>query len=189
MLILLIGLVLFLGIHSVSIFAPNQRNALAKKNALLWKAIYSAISLLGLLLVISGYADARHSTSIIYATPYWLRHLSALLLLPVFILFFSPYFPGKIKRLAKHPQLLAVKLWAVSHLLVNGGLADIVLFGSFLIWAVCNWVSMTKRESRQVPSLPQKSVNDILVVALGLVAYVIFALHLHQVLIGVPPFA
>ena len=107
----------------------------------------------------------------------------------MFILFLAPYFPGKISSATKHPQLIAVKLWAMSHLLVNGTVADLFLFGGFLAWAVVDRISMKKRAVRPVPGLPTSSKNDVIIIVLGLVLYAVFAVYLHQVLIGVAPFA
>jgi uncharacterized membrane protein len=189
MTLLIFGLLLFLGIHSISIFALDKRDQLAAKSPLGWKAVYSVISIVGLILIVQGYAAARLNPTFVYITPFWLRHLSALLMLPMFILFLAPYFPGRISRATKHPQLIAVKLWAMSHLLVNGTVADLFLFGGFLAWAVVDRISMKKRTARPLPGLPTSSRNDVIIIVLGLVLYAVFAVYLHQILIGVAPFA
>ena len=188
MTLLLIGLALFLGIHSISIFAEEFRNRMAAKSEMGWKAAYGLVSLAGILLIVHGYAEARLEPTLLYVTPAWLRHVTALLMLPVFILFFAPYFPGRIKAVTRHPQLVAVKLWAVSHLLVNGMLADVVLFSAFLAWAVVDRISLKRRTPRGVPGLPESGVNDVIVIVFGLAAYVVFALWLHVAWIGVAPF-
>ena len=188
MLQLILGLVLFLGVHSVSIVALPLRNRLAAKSELGWKVLYGALSLVGIILIARGYAEARMSPTVLYVAPAWLYHVAATLLIPVFVLFFAPYFPGRIKAATKHPQLVAVKLWAVSHLLVNGTLADVLLFGSFLAWAVVDRISMKRRPARPVPGLPESNTNDIIVVVLGLATYVAFVLWLHESLIGIKPF-
>lgn len=185
---LVLGLLLFLGIHSVSIVAEPLRNRLAAKSELGWKLVYALVSLAGLVLLSKGYAEARLTTTVLYTTPAWMSHVVALLMLPVFILFFAPYFPGRISRAAGHPQLVAVKLWAVSHLLVNGSVADLVLFGSFLTWAVVDRISFKRREQRPLPGLPTSGTNDVIVTVLGLAAYAGFAMWLHAMLIGVAPF-
>ncbi|MFN2168786.1 MAG: NnrU family protein, partial [Anaerolineae bacterium] len=116
-------------------------------------------------------------------------HLAALLMLPVFVFFVAPYFPGRIKTTLKHPQLVAVKLWAVAHLLVNGTVADLVLFGSFLAWAVIDRISLKRRPERAVPGLaPAAGRNDALAIVVGLALYGLFAMVLHQRWIGVAPF-
>lgn len=187
--ILLLGILLFFGIHSISIFALPLRDKLAAKSEYGWKALYAVISLVGIVLMAQGYAAAKLNPTLLYVTPNGLRHLSALLMLPVFILFLAPYFPGKITTVTKHPQLIAVKLWAVSHLLVNGMLADVLLFGAFLVWAVVDRVSLKKRVSRAVPGLKQSNVNDVIIIVIGLGFYILFVLYLHEMLIGVRPFA
>jgi len=174
--------------HSVSIFAEGTRNSVAAKSELGWKAIYGVVSLIGLYLIIKGYGAARLEPVVLYTPPIWLRHLSALLLLPVFILFFAPYFPGRIKTATKHPQLIAVKLWAIAHLLVNGTVADVVLFGSFLAWAVADRISLKRRTVRAIPGAPASALNDPVLVVLGLGAYVAFAFWAHAAWIGVAPF-
>lgn len=188
MTLLIIGLLLFLGMHSISIFARDFRNKQAAKNKLAWKATYSIISLIGFFLIVQGYAQARLEPTLLYVTPSWLGHVSALLMMPVFILFIAPYFPGKISTVTKHPQLIAVKLWAVSHLLVNGMLADVILFGAFLIWAVADRIAMKTRSAQPAHALPRAMMNDVIIVVLGLGFYGVFAMYLHQRLIGISPF-
>jgi uncharacterized membrane protein len=188
MLLMIAGLVLFLGIHSVSIFALPLRDRLAAKSELGWKAIYGIASLVGIVLIAKGYAEARMTTTILYMPPTGLRHLAALLMLPMFVFFVAPYFPGKIKAKLKHPQLVAVKIWAVSHLLVNGTVADIVLFGSFLAWAVVDRISLKRRPTRPVAALPESGKNDIIAIVVGLALYVAFVVYLHEKLMGVAPF-
>lgn len=121
--LLIIGLVLFFGIHTISIVALPLRNKLAAMSDLGWKLIYSIISIIGIILITKGYTEYKQLSPVIYASPIWLRYVSAALLLPVFILFLAPYFPGKIKSSTKHPQLIALKLWVTAHLLTNGALA------------------------------------------------------------------
>ncbi len=110
-------------------------------------------------------------------------------MLPVFAFFIAPYFPGRISNTLKHPQLIAVKTWAVAHLLVNGMLADVLLFGSFLLWAVFDRISMKKRVARPLPGAPESRTNDVVVIVLGLLLYVAFAFFFHEMLFGVKPFA
>jgi uncharacterized membrane protein len=133
MTLLLIGLALFLGIHSVSIVAPSARDRWAASlgtNA--WRGIYSLISLAGFVLLIHGYGLARQAPVLLYAPQLWMRHVMLVLMLPVFSLLLAAYLPGRIKAAVKHPMLVAIKTWALAHLLVNGMLADVLLFGGFL---------------------------------------------------------
>ncbi len=185
---LISGLILFLGIHSISIVAQPMRDRWAAKSEIGWKALYSLISLAGLYLIVSGYAQARLTPTLIYTTPYGMRHLSSLLMLPVFILFLAPYFKGRISTFSKHPQLIAVMLWAVSHLLVNGTVADLLLFGSFFIWAVADLISMRHRVARPLPGLKKSPVNDLIIVVAGLGIYALFVVFLHKMLIGIAIF-
>ena len=188
MTLLIAGLILFLGTHSVSIFAEGFRNRVAAKSEIGWKAVYGLLSIVGFVLIIRGYADARLTASILYTPPGWLKHVASLLLLPVFVLFLAPYLPGRIKTATKHPQLIAVKLWALAHLLVNGSVADLLLFGSFLAWAVVDRISLKRRATRAVPAAPAGAINDVILVAFGFGAYAVFALWLHARWIGVAPF-
>jgi uncharacterized membrane protein len=189
MLILILGLVLFLGVHSVAMVAPQWRTAMRERlgeNG--WKGVYSLIAFMGLVLIIVGYDLARQDPFWLYHPPGFTRHIAALLMLPVFPLLLATYLPGKIKTTLKHPMLTAVKFWALAHLLANGSLADVVLFGGFLAWAVADRISMKRRAPQQVPTLPASRLNDVIAVVGGLALYVIFALWTHQWLIGVRPF-
>lgn len=186
---LLLGLALFLGVHSVSIVAPAWRDAMAARlGAGAWKGLYSLVSLVGFVLLLKGYSLARLEPSLVWVPPAGLRHAAALLMLPVFPLLFAAYLPGRIRAVAKHPMLAAVKFWALAHLLANGMLADIVLFGSLLAWAVLDRISLKRRAPRATPVAPAKPFNDILAVALGLAVYAIFIMGAHRVLFGVAPF-
>ena len=188
MILLVLGLVLFLGVHSVSIFAEPFRDRMAAKNEGLWKGGYALASLAGIVLVCMGYADARTAPTPLWASPGWMSHVAALLLLPVFVLFVAPYLPGRISAAAKHPQLVAVKLWALAHLLVNGNLADVVLFGGFLAWAVADRISLKRRTPRTLVTAPPSGANDAIAVVLGLAIYVGFVFWAHAALIGIAPF-
>ncbi len=185
---LIAGIVLFFGIHSISILALPLRNRLAATNLLGWMGFYSLISLGGMVLISMGYRELRLESIIVYTTPDWLRHINSLLMAPVFVLFLATYFPGRIQAMTKHPQLIAVMLWALGHLLVNGNLADVILFGSFFAWALADMISVQRRPIHPVPGAPALGINDILIVVLGLTLYVVFAFWLHQPLIGVVPF-
>ena len=187
MLQLVLGLALFLGMHSVSIFAADLRDRLAAKDERGWKVLYTAISLVGVILIVRGYAELKQAPTFLYVAPAWLYHVAAVMLLPTFMFFLAPYFPGRIKQTLKHPQLVAVKLWATAHLLVNGTLADVLLFGSFLIWAVADRISLKRRAARPIPGAPESGLNDIILVVLGLALYAATVLWLHQLAFGVKP--
>ena len=134
MTLLILGLLIFLGVHSTSIFAPGWRTAQIKRRGdAAWKGVYALVSLAGFALLIYGYGVARQLPVVLYTPPTFTRHIALLLMLPVFPLLFAAYLPGRIKAAAKHPMLLAVKLWALAHLLANGTLHDVILFGAFLV--------------------------------------------------------
>jgi uncharacterized membrane protein len=188
MTLLIIGLVLFLGIHSVSIVAPAWRDAqVAGRGEAAWKGPYSVASAVGLGLLIFGYGLARQSPVVLYTPPAALRHIALLLMLPVFPLLLAAYLPGRIKTAAKHPMLLAVKFWALAHLLANGNLADVLLFGGFLAWAVADRISVKRRPARPVPGAPARPANDLIAVVGGLALYAATLLAVHRWLIGVSP--
>jgi uncharacterized membrane protein len=186
--LLILGLVIFLGVHSVSIVAPGWRDArVARRGEQAWKGLYSIASLAGFALLVYGYGLARQNPLVLYTPPTAMRHVALLLMLPVFPLLASSGLPGRIKTAAKHPMLLAVKLWAVAHLLANGTLADVLLFGAFLAWAVADRISVKRRPLRATPSAPARAINDVIVVVAGLGLYALFLLWGHAWLIGVSP--
>ena len=185
---LILGLVLFLGMHSMSIAAPAWRDAqVVRLGERPWKGIYTVVSLAGFAMLVVGYGLARHSPVVLYTPPAWGRHVTALLMLPVFPLFLATYLPGRIKTAAKHPTLVSVKLWAVAHLIANGTLADVLLFGGFLAWAVADRISMKHRTQRPLPGAPAGPLNDVIAIVAGLVLYGVFVAWAHQWLFGVSP--
>ena len=184
---LIIGLVLFLGIHTVSIVAPQWREGqIARLGEGPWKGIYSVVSAIGFGLLIYGYGAARQSPVVLYTLPTAMRHVALLLMLPVFPLLVAAYMPGRIKAIAKHPMLLATKLWAVAHLLANGTLVDALLFGSVLVWAGLDRLSLKRRPPRPVKTAPPSRWNDLAAIVLGLALYGLTLRYLHALLIGVP---
>jgi uncharacterized membrane protein len=191
MTVLVLGLVVFLGVHSISIVAPGWRRAsIARLGEWPWKGVYSVAAGVGLALVIVGYGLARREPVALYTPPAALRHLALLLMLPVFPLLFAAYLPARISRAAKHPMLLATKLWATAHLLANGTAADVLLFGGFLAWAVADRVSVKRRtpeEAHAVPGAPPRPVNDAVAIVGGLAVYALFVLWAHGRLFGVSP--
>ncbi|QFU00736.1 NnrU protein [Halomonas sp. THAF5a] len=186
MIVMLLGLLIFLGTHSVRLLADDWRSArIQQVGALPWKAAYSAVSLLGLALVIWGYGQTRLDPVWVWQPPLGLRHAVALLMIPAFVLLVAAYVPrNHLKTRLGHPMILAVKLWAFSHLLANGRLSEIVLFGAFLLWAVADFRAARRRP--RPPIAAPSALGTAATVAIGLVAYGIFALSLHAWLIGVP---
>jgi uncharacterized membrane protein len=185
---LILGLILFLGVHSVSIVAPAWRDRMqARLGENLWKGVYSLASAAGFVLMVMGYGLAREQPVALYTPATWLRHVSLLLLLPVFPLLLSSYLPGRIKSAAKHPMLLATKFWALAHLVANGTAADVLLFGGFLAWAVADRISFKHRTQRPLPGAPPGPMNDAIAVVAGLAIYAWFLFWGHAWLIGVSP--
>ena len=188
---LILGLALFLGAHSVRMLAGAWRDAqFARLGEARWKGTYSLISALGLGLIIWGYGQARLDPMVLWVPPLWTRHLAALLTLPVFVLLVAAYLPGShIKAAIGHPMVAGVKLWALAHLLANGNLADVILFGAFLVWAVADFISARRSDRLAGRSYPVCCwTRDASVTAIGLLAWVLFALWGHAWLIGVKPF-
>jgi uncharacterized membrane protein len=191
MTLLMLGLALFLGVHSTRIVADSWRTAtIARVGEKPWKGIYSLLSIAGFVLLVVGYGAARQSPVVLYAPPVWTRHLAALLTIPAFVLLAAAYVPGNaIKRAVGHPMMAGVKVWALAHLLANGTLADFLLFGTFLSWAVLGFIAARRRDRASGTTYPAGpgSRTAIAVVA-GLVAWAVFAFALHRPLIGVAPF-
>ena len=191
MITLLLGLVLFLGIHSVRIVADDRRSAfIAARGAGAWKGLYSVISVVGFVLICIGFAQARQHPVLLWSPPRWTHDLAALLTLLAFVLLAAAYVPANgIKARVKDPMILGVKCWAAGHLLANGTLAAVVLFGSFLAWSVLDFRAVRQRRragtEAAIPA-PRRGRTAITVVAGGL-AWMLFAFHLHLLLIGVAP--
>lgn len=192
MLTLIAGLILFLGVHSVRIYADDWRTRQQQKwGADAWRGIYAVLSLAGLVLVIYGFGLVRNEPVWIWIPPMGMRHAASLLNLFGFILLAAAYVPGNaIKARVYHPMVAGVKLWAVAHLMANGNLGHLVLFGSFLAWAVADFISARKRDRRNPPtSAPVTKLSATLItVVVGVVAWLVFAFWLHGLLIGIKPF-
>jgi uncharacterized membrane protein len=155
-----------------------------------WKALYSVISIAGFVLIAYGYGMTRQSPIDLWSPPVWTRHLASLFTLPVFILVAAAYIPGtRIKAALGHPMILGVKAWALAHLLSNGRLGDVILFGAFLAWAILDYRAARKRDRQQgVTYRAEEITRDVAVVAIGIAAWAAFAMVLHGPLIGVRPF-
>jgi uncharacterized membrane protein len=191
MTLLLLGLVLFLGAHSVRIAAEPLRTRLISSLSLNgYKGVYSLMSLAGFVLLVYGYAAARAAPVVLFTPPVWTKHLAALLTIPAFVLLAAAYVPGtRIKARVGHPMVLGVKTWALAHLIANGTLHDVLLFGSFLVWAVLSYIAARKRDRVAGTVYPTGPMSrDIIAVAMGLIAWAAFAFWLHGLLIGVRPF-
>ena len=185
---LILGLAIFFGVHSISMLALGWRNRVAERlGRRAWQGLYSIAALLGFYLLVTGYGAARSSVPVLYAAQPWSRYLAALLMLPVFTLALASVLPGRIRARARHPLLLATMLWAVAHLLTNGSVADLLLFGAFLLWAVAVLTSLERRPARRKFALPVSMANDAIAIVGGLATYAIFILWLHARWFAVSP--
>ncbi|MBB4006420.1 NnrU family protein [Allorhizobium taibaishanense] len=189
MLILIIGLIIFPVLHLMPTFAPRQHDALvARFGANRWRGIFSVISLIGLALVVYGYSISPFID--VWYPPKGMTHLTLTLMLFAVICLVASLMPaGHIATKTKHPMVLSVKIWALAHLLSNGDLRSILLFGTFLAWGVITRISLKRRERAglltRAPFVSAK--YDLYAVVIGLVAYVAIVLKLHELLIGVSP--
>ena len=188
---LIIGLLLFFSTHSARIFAEeNRAQYIAHYGMAKWKLAYSLASGIGLALMVWGYGQTRLDPVVLWLPPLWTRHLAALLTLPAFILIAAAYVPGThIRAKIGHPMVAGVKLWALSHLIANGTLADVLLFGSFFVWAIADFSSARRRDRAQGVARPRGALGrDAIAIVSGVGAWFVFARYLHAWLFGVAPF-
>jgi len=190
MAILVLGLVLFIGAHSIRMVAAPWRAAqIARFGKHGWRGLFSLLSTAGIVLTVYGYGLARRDPVAVWAPPFWMAHVTALLTLIAFILVTAAYVRGNhFKRAVGHPFLCGVMLWAFGHLLANGTLNAIVLFGAFFVWALLDLRSERRRDREAHVVYPQgTAARDAIVVVIGIVAWAVFAFWLHGLLIGVRP--
>jgi len=190
MIYLVLGLIVFLGVHSVRIVADDWRTTqIARMGEGKWKGIYSLLSLAGFVLMVWGFGQARQTTLVLWSPPQWTHHVAALLTLIAFVLLAAGNLRGtRIKHALGHPMVLGVKVWAFAHLVSNGTLADAVLFGSFLVWAIVDYASSRRRDRAAGTVYPEGALGrDALAILVGVAAWVAFAFWLHGWLIGVRP--
>lgn len=188
MTLLVIGLLVFLGSHSVRIFAEGWRTARIKSmGEQKWKLLYTIVSLAGFVLIVIGYGQARAAGIALYTPPPWGRAAASLLTLLAFVLLAASKVPGtRIKAAVGHPMVAGVKVWAFAHLLANGNLADVVLFGAFLAWAIFDYIAARRRDRVAGTVYPVGPVSrDVIAVVVGLAVGTVFAMWLHGPLIGV----
>jgi uncharacterized membrane protein len=189
--ILILGLAIFLGTHSVRIFADDWRTRqIARLGEGPWKGVYSVVSIVGFALIVWGYGLARAQPMVLWTPPVWGRHLAGLLNVIAFVLIAAAYVRGNsIKAKLGHPMVVGVKVWAFAHLLSNGSAHAVVLFAAFLAWAVVDFASARRRDRKAGTVYPAGTLSrDVVVVIAGLVAAAVFAFALHGWLIGVRPF-
>jgi uncharacterized membrane protein len=186
MTVLILGLVLFLGMHSVRIVAGAFRDAQVAARPGAWKGLYSLVSAVGLGLIIWGWMLYRPAAPVLYDPPVWSRHLALALVWPAFILLAGSNGPvGRIKATVQHPMLIGIILWSLAHLLANGDQASVLLFGAFLVYAVADLVSAL---GRKTPAPVASGIlPDVIMVVAGTALYALFAFVLHRMLFGVLP--
>jgi uncharacterized membrane protein len=190
--VLILGLLIFLGVHSLRIFADGWRSRqIARLGEKPWKGLYALVSIIGFVLICWGFGLARQHPVLLYVPPLWLRHLNALFTLVAFVLVTAYLVPrNHLKAKLGHPMVLGVKVWAFGHLLATGMLHDVVLFGAFLAWAIVLFMVSRRRDRMAGTVYPAGSLKgDVLTVVIGVVAWLAFALWLHLWLIGVNPMA
>ena len=188
---LILGLLMFLGMHSARIVADGWRSqVIAQRGPGAWKALYTVVSLVGFGLIVWGYGQARLAPQVLWASPTWTRHLAGLAMLVAMVLLVAAYVPGNgIKARLHHPMVLAVKVWAFAHLLANNTLADVLLFGGFALWAVLDFRSARQRDRAAGTVYPAgKTGATVLTVVLGAALWALLAFGLHAWLFGVRPF-
>jgi uncharacterized membrane protein len=189
--IMIIGLAAFLGSHTLVALRPQRAAVIARTGEGAYRGLFSLVSLLGILLIGYGFALYRAGGFIdIWMPPRWTRHVTGLLVWPAIIAIVAAYVPSEIKRVLKHPMLVGVKLWAVAHLLSNGDLGSIILFGSILAWAVYDRISLKRRPDAPAPAVATSGGyrNDFIVVVIGTLVYFVLGFWFHPWVIGVPVF-
>lgn len=192
MAMLILGLALFLGVHSMRLFADGWRSRqIARLGHNGWKSLYSLVSLAGFVLLVWGFGLARQHPVVLWVPPMALRHLNALFTLLAFILLAAAYVPGNaIKARIGHPMLAAVKLWAFGHLLAAGMLHDVLLFGAFLLWAIADFAVSRRRDRIAGVTYPKGHASrTVAAIVIGVAFWATFAFWLHVLLVGVSPFA
>lgn len=189
--VLIAGLMLFLGLHSVRIVADDWRSqVIFRVGTGVWKATYAVLSIVGFVMLCWGYGQARQLPIVLWVPPVATRHVAALLMLLSMVLLVAAYIPeNHLKAKLHHPMLLSIKVWASAHLLANGNLADVLLFGSFLLWAVACYVAARRRDRKTTPVYPPgRKLATFATVLIGVGAYGVVVVILHALLIGVSVF-
>jgi uncharacterized membrane protein len=188
--IMIFGLALFFGAHTLTTMRTPRAALIARTGEVTYKVVYSLVSLLAIALIAYGFGRYRAAGMIdVWDPPRWLRHVNNLLLWPAFICIAAAYIPGDIKRVLKHPMLVGIKLWAFGHLLANGDLGSIILFGSFLAWAVYDRITLKHRTDPGAPDFGLGGRDcDTLAVVVGTLVYLALGFWFHPYVVGVPAF-
>jgi uncharacterized membrane protein len=188
--VMILGLVLFIGTHVVTTQRDLRARLIGIGGEAVYKIGYAVLALAGMVLISYGFGEYRAGGMIdLWHPPKWTKHVAAALMLPAVILLAAAYSRGRIYTAVKHPMITAVKLWAAAHLLANGDLGSIILFGAFLAWAVFDRISLKRRSDLGGPPIPVGGPkNDLIAVAIGVVAYLALAFLFHPMVIGVSVF-
>lgn len=186
--VMILGLVLFFAAHIFTTKRDARAQAIARLGEGTYKILYSVVSLGGLALIVWGFAHYRATGWIdVWYPPKALKHITLALMLPAVILVVASYLRGRIYATLKHPMLAGIKLWAAAHLLANGDLGSIILFGSFLAWAVYDRISLKRRTDAGAPPIPVGGIgNDVIAIVVGIIAYLALAFAFHPVVLGIP---
>jgi uncharacterized membrane protein len=189
--IMILGLVAFLGVHIVPAFEQQRATMTARLGDSAYKGLFSLVSLIGILLIGFGFARYQAAGYIdIWHPPSWTRRVNNILMWPAIVCVVAAYIPGDIQRVLKHPMLVGTKLWAFAHLTANGDLGSIILFGSFLAWAAFDRIALKQRSHPGTPLFPHGGHgNDVLAVVLGTLLYLALGYWFHPYVVGVPAFA
>lgn len=184
MTLLVIGIIVFLGIHLLPTFPHVRESLIEMLGDRAYKAAFGVLSLAGFALLVWGFATAPVIQ--VWSPPPWTRWVAIVLMLPAFIFLVAAYVPGRIKTKLKHPFLVAIKTWALAHLIANGDLASILLFGSFLAYAVYDRIALKGRQPTELIGTTAEggARNDLIAIVLGVLFYVVFLVWLHPLLIG-----
>jgi uncharacterized membrane protein len=188
--IMILGLAVFIGTHLITTQREQRTALIGRFGEGTYKGLYAVASIIGVILIAYGYSRYRATGWIdVWYPPAWTRHLTAALVWPAIIMFFAPYFPGRIKTTLKHPMLVGTKLWALAHLISNGDLGSIILFGAILAWAVVDRISLKRRTDAGGPPIPVGGIGkDIAAVGVGTAVYLVLGFWFHPYVIGVPVF-
>jgi len=188
--IMILGLAVFLGAHVFVSMREQRAAVVARLGEQPYKGLFSVVSLLGIILIAYGFARYRAASYIeLWNPPSWTRHLNNILMWPAIVCIVAAYIPGDIKRVLKHPMLVGVKLWALAHLIANGDLGSIVLFGSFLAWAAFDRITLKRRSDPGAPVFPSAGHgNDIMAVIVGTLLYLALGFWFHPYVVGLPAF-
>jgi uncharacterized membrane protein len=189
--IMILGLAVFLGVHVVPTMREQRAALIARLGEQPYKGLFAVVSLIGIILIGYGFARYRAAGYIeLWHPPSWTRHLNNILMWPAIVCVVAAYIPGNIKRVLKHPMLVGVKLWALAHLIANGDIGSIILFGSFIAWAGYDRITLKRRSDPGAPQFPTGGRgNDVMAVIVGTLLYLALGFWFHPYVIGVPAFA